>query len=424
MTVSAFPPGLTAASALDAHDALAPFRRRFHLPPDRVYLDGNSLGLLSRDAEATIGRALEDWKQRAIGGWLEAQPPWFTLAEALAARVAPFIGAQPAEVAVANSTTVNLHQLLGTLRPERPRILAFGGEFPSDLHAIRAYLRGRGADPQTDLVLVPPGADGLIDEGEIAARLGGGIGLAVLPSVVYTTGQLLDLAWLTAAAHAGGALIGFDLSHSIGVVPHALSAIGADFAVWCHYKYLNAGPGAIGGLYLNARHSGRAPGLAGWWGTRKEQMFDPDRVAGFADGAAALQVGTPDVLSLAALDGALRVAEEAGIAPIRAKSLVMTRYLMDAIAAALPGVFGFANPREDARRGGHVALRHPEARRICRALGEAGVVADHRPPDLVRLAPAPLYNSFADCRRAVEALHGIVSGGKHLLLADQPSLVP
>lgn len=364
-----------------------------------------------------MGRALEDWKRLGIGGWLEAQPPWFTWAEALAERVAPFIGAAPGEVAVANSTTVNLHQLLATLHPARSNILAFAGEFPSDLHAIRAFLKG-----SADLILVDPGADGLIDEAALEARLKNDprIGLAVLPSVVYTTGQLLDLPRLTAAARAAGAVIGFDLSHSIGVVPHALSAIGADFAVWCHYKYLNAGPGAVGGLYLNRRHAGKSPGLAGWWGTRKDQMFDAGLAAAFAKGAAALQIGTPNVLSLAALSGALDVASEAGIEAIRAKSLAMTRYLMD----ALSGDFRVANPREDARRGGHVALVHPEARRICRALGEAGVIADHRPPDLIRLAPAPLYNSFEDCRRAVDALREIMSSGRHLRLPDAPSLVP
>lgn len=407
------------ASTRDADDPLAAFRARFYLPPGCVYLDGNSLGLLSRDAETAAHRALEDWKGLGIGGWLDAQPPWFTWAEALAERVAPFVGAAPGEVAVANSTTVNLHQLLATLHPAGARILAFAGEFPSDLQAIRAFLKGRG---QADVILVAPGPDRLIDEAAIETLLmrEPNIGSVVLPSVVYTTGQLLDLPRLTAAAHAAGAMVGFDLSHSIGVVPHALSAFGADFAVWCHYKYLNAGPGAVGGLYLNRRHGGKSPGLAGWWGTRKDQMFDADRTADFADGAAAMQIGTPNVLGLAALAGALDVAGEAGIEAIRAKSLAMTQCLMD----ALGDEFRFANPREDSRRGGHVALVHPEARRICRALGMAGVVADHRPPDIIRLAPAPLYNSFEDCRRAVEVLREILATGRHLRLADEPSLVP
>lgn len=403
----------------DGGDPLASFRERFHLPPGRVYLDGNSLGLLSRDAEAAVLRTLGDWKQLGIGGWLDAQPPWFTWAEALADRVAPFVGAAPGEVAVANSTTVNLHQLLATLHPAGSRILAFAGEFPSDLQAIQAFLKSRGLP---EVILVKAGADGLIDEADIETLFERepNIGSVVLPSVVYTTGQLLDLPRLTAAAHAAGAMIGFDLSHSVGVVPHALSAIGADFAVWCHYKYLNAGPGAVGGLYLNGRHADRSPGLAGWWGLRKDQMFEANRAADFAAGAAAMQIGTPTVLSLAALAGALDVASEAGIEAIRAKSLAMTRSLMDSLA----GEFRFANPREDSRRGGHVAIVHPEARRLCRALGEAGVVADHRPPDIIRLAPAPLYNSFADCRRAVEILREILASGRHLRLVDEPSLVP
>ncbi len=408
------------ARQLDAEDPLKGSRSRFHpLPAGQIYLDGNSLGLLPVAAEASVQRALDAWKTLAIGGWLDAAPPWFTLAERLAGRVAALVGAQPAEVAVANSTTVNLHQLLGTLYQSphpsgRTKILAYADEFPSDLYAIASHLRGRGLDPSRHLTLLPSGPSGLLDENMVLRALAEDprVQLAVLPAVVYTTGQLLDLRALTAGAHRAGVVIGFDLSHSVGVVPHALDADGVDFAFWCHYKYLNAGPGAPGGLYLHSRHSGRAPGLAGWWGSHKPRMFDLGRELDPADGAAALQIGTPTILGLAALDGALEPTEAAGMAAIREKSLRLTACLMAQLEARLPftpGNFRFANPRADHRRGGHVALAHPEGARLCRALKTAGVITDFRPPDIVRLAPVPLYNTFEECHETVERLCRIMA---------------
>ncbi len=427
---------LSAARQLDADDALAPFRARFYLPPGApVYLDGNSLGLLSKDAEASVRRVLEEWKTLAIGGWLDGQPPWFMLAESLADRVAALVGAEPGEVAVTNSTTVNLHQLLATVydprgHGPRTKILAFAGEFPSDLYAITSHLRLRGLDPAAHLTLFPAGADGLIDHAALADALSAdpALQLAVLPAVVYTTGQLLDLRALTARAHAAGVRVGFDLSHSVGAVPHTLGEDGVDFAFWCHYKYLNAGPGAVGGLYLHPRHAGLRPGLAGWWGAHKGSLFDMAREMTPAHGAGGLQVGTPPVLGLAALEGALDLIAAAGMARLREKSLRLTAYLMDRIEDRLPmgnaDGFRFANPREDRRRGGHVALVHREAARVCRALRDAGVVTDHRPPDIVRLAPVALYNSFEDCHVAVERLVEIMASRAYEKHPAERSLVP
>ena len=424
------------ARQLDFNDPLKGSRALFHpLPAGQIYLDGNSLGLLPLAAAASVQRALDAWKTLAIGGWLDAAPPWFTLAERLAARVAPLVGAQAEEVAIANSTTVNLHQLLGTLyRPgarggARAKILAFADEFPSDLYAIASHLRGRGLDPAHYLTLLPSGANGLLDEDAVLRAFAdpAGVQLAVLPAVVYTTGQLLDLSALIAGARRAGVTIGFDLSHSVGVVPHTLSADGADFAFWCHYKYLNAGPGAPGGLYLNARHAGRPPGLAGWWGAHKERMFDMGRELDPAEGASALQIGTPSILGLAALDGALDATEAAGMAAIREKSLRLTAFLMAQLEARLPfagGAFRFANPREAPRRGGHVALAHPEGARLCRALKAAGVITDFRPPDIVRLAPTPLYNTFEECHETVERLRRIMDERAYLNYPTKRALVP
>ena len=433
------------AAALDAADPLADYRAHFYQPADgSIYLDGNSLGLLSREAEAAVLRALDQWKTHAVGGWLDAG--WFDLAERLAARVAPLVGAAADEVAVTNSTTVNLHQLLATLyRPNRGhvgeqhhawnKILAFAGEFPSDLYALASHLRGHGVDPAEGLHLLPAGRAGLLDEAAVEAAFADpklGIQLAVLPAVVYTTGQLLDLPRLVAAARRANVTIGFDLSHSVGAVPHALGdpETGPDFAFWCHYKYLNAGPGAAGGLFLHRRrHGAHPPGLAGWWGSCKERQFDMAREQTPARGAASLQVGTPPILALAALEGTLEIHAAAGMAALRAKSLAQTDFLMRVAEAELPFAnsdsgFRFANPREGQRRGGHVALVHPAAGQLCRALKTAGVVTDFRPPDILRLAPAPLYNTFAECRESIARLREIVATGAHATHSAARALVP
>ncbi len=402
----------TDASELDAQDELAPFAACFTRRPGQIYLDGNSLGLLSAQAKASLLRVLDEWETGGIDGWTQAEPPWFTLAEELAALVAPLVGAHADEVIVANSTTVNLHQLLATLfapTAGRSKIVIDALAFPSDVYAVQSHLRGRGLDPATHLVVAGSRDGYTLGEDDLVAAMTPEIALALLPSVVYTSGQLIDMARLTNEAHRRGVLIGFDCSHSVGAVPHDLSAWGADFAVWCHYKYVNGGPGAPGGLYLNRRHFGRPPGLAGWFSSDKTRQFDMAHALTPAPGAGALQIGTPSVLALAPLHGALGVIHDAGPERLRAKSLRLTAYLRMLIETELAGHgFSIATPRADARRGGHLALVHPEAARVCKALKAADVVPDFRAPDIVRLAPAPLYTPFADCREAVARLRRIM----------------
>jgi kynureninase len=416
------------ARRLDEQDDLARFRACFHLPPGKIYLDGNSLGPLSAPAERAVLRVLEEWKTCGIAGWMEASPPWLTAAEEASRLMAPLVGAEAEEVLVANSTTVNLHQLLATLyQPagRRVRLLADELAFPTDAYALHSHLRLRGRDPQTDLVRVPS-RDGLtLAEQDIADAMTEAIALAVLPSVVYTSGQLLDVAWLTRQAHARGVLIGFDCSHSVGAVPHAFDDWDVDFAFWCSYKYLNGGPGGVGCLYLNRRHFGRPPGLAGWFGCRRERQFDMAPDFDPAPDARALHVGTPHLLSLAPLLATLETVREAGIERLRAKSLRLTAFLIELAEAELGGDgVTVATPREDSRRGGHVALVHPEAPRVCQALKDAGVVADHRPPHIVRLAPAALYNTFGDCCAAVARLKVIMEGRTYEGYPARRPLVP
>ena len=409
------------ARALDAADPLAPFRDRFHLIPGQTYLDGNSLGLLCRDAEAETLRALEQWRTLGIAGWMGADPPWFTLGEELGALAAPLVGAEPAAVVVTGSTTVNLHSLAGTFwqpTADRRKIVATALDFPSDLHALRSLVRSRGGDPAADVVLVPSADGRTVDEGEIVAAMTDDVALAVLPSVLYRSGQLLDLPRLAAAGRERGVVVGFDCAHSVGAVPHRLDDWGVDFAVWCSYKYLNGGPGAVGGLYVNRRHWGAEPALAGWWGSDKRRQFDMAPDWDGAETAGRWQVSTPPLLAVAPLRGALRLFAEAGIEPLRAKSLALTDYLVDLLETtgltAPPYDFAIGTPRQPERRGGHVAVEHARAAAIARALVARGIVPDFRPPNVVRLAPAPLHTRFVDVWATVQALREIVDRGEHL----------
>jgi kynureninase len=422
-----FNPSSDFAARLDAEDELRAIADRFYRPAGVVYLDGNSLGLMSRDAEASVARVMDEWKTLGVEGWTRANPPWFELAETLGRRVAPLVGAAGDEVVVANSTTVNLHQLLATLYPpagSRVAILGDALSFPSDSYAIQSFLRLKGLDPKTHLRRVPSRDGFLLDEDDIIASMTDDIAIAILPGVVYTSGQLLDMRRITRAARDRGIVIGWDCSHSIGAVEHALDAWDADFAFWCSYKYLCAGPGATGGLYLNRRHFGRAPGLAGWFSSQKDRQFDMALDLTAAPDAGALQIGTPNILSIAPLQGALDLIFKAGLDQLRAKSLRLTQYLIDLIDSELRDLgFTIATPRDQHRRGGHVALVHDDAMRFCKALRADGVIPDFRPPRIVRLAPVALYNTHADCHEAISRLKRIASTGAHLRFSSDREVV-
>ena len=399
------------ARELDARDPLASFRDRFFCDPAVLYFDGNSLGLLSRDAEAALLRALDQWKRLAARAWLEAVPPWVDYGERLGARVAALVGAAPEEVVVTGSTTVNLHHLVAAFyRPDETRhaIVAAATEFPSDLHALAGQIALQGRDPDRSLRLIPPREDGVIQEEDIESALGPDTSLLVLSAVLFRTSQWFDMARLTRAAHAAGSRVIWDLSHAVGVVPVELNRIGADAAFWCHYKYLHAGPGAVGGLYLNRRHSAMRPALPGWWGQSVEAKFEMSGRHAPAPGAAAWQIGTIPILAAAPLWGALDVVEAAGIGRIREKSVGLTSFLVECIDALLPeGVTGVrvGSPRDPERRGGHVAVECPgDAAATTSALGSRGVVADYRPPGILRLTPAPLTTRFEDVLRVVEVV--------------------
>ncbi len=397
---------------LDEKDFLKNFKNEFYLKEGVLYLDGNSLGLLSKRAEKSLLESLNDWKECGIDGWMDGKHPWYTLSEELGKKLSPLIGANPEEVIITGSTTGNLHQLTSTFfKPSgsKTKILADELTFPSDIYALKSQLALRSLDPGQHLIRVKSRDGRMIEEEDIIKAMTDEAALIVLPSVLYRSGQLLDMERLTSEAHKRGILIGFDLCHSIGAVPHKLSDWNVDFAFWCNYKYLNAGPGSVAGLYINAKHFGKEPGLAGWFGSNKDKQFDMNHDFVAADTAGAFQIGTPHVLSTAPLIGSLEIFEEAGMDRLREKSLNLTRYMMELIETELGG-FGFTigNPRDDIRRGGHVCLEHDEAARICKSLKENGIVPDFRAPKVIRLAPVALYTSFEDVHIAVQRLKKIM----------------
>ena len=341
--------------------------------------------------------AIEQWKQLAIDGWLAETRPWFSIGEELGAMQADLVGALPSEVVLTGSTTGNLHTLASTFyRPAggRTKIVADALNFPSDLYAMAGQVRMRGLDPADHLVLVPSGDGYTIDEADLIAAMGDDVAMLVAPSVLYRSGQLLDIERLARAAHERGVTIGLDCSHSVGAVPHRLHDWGVDWAVWCTYKYLNGGPGSVATIFVHERHHGTLPATPGWWGSDKERQFDLANEFTPAPGAGAWQIGTPSILGSAPLFGALAITREAGIERIRAKSLGLR-----------PGSWNWWTPgsatrhttsrlrrrRDPARRGGHMALAHLLAVPICKALKARGIVPDFRPPNLIRVAPEPRW---------------------------------
>jgi kynureninase len=408
------------ARRLDHADPLRKFCGRFFRPSGTIYLDGNSLGLLSRDSRAALEETVRSWRSLAIRGWLEADPPWFYLAERLGARCAALVGAEADEVIMSGTTTVNIHALANTFyRPEgqRTRIIANELDFPTDIYALKSVLKLKGLDPAEHLVLVRS-RDGLtLDEGEVTRHFDDSTALVFLPSVLYRSGQLLDMELLARMAHEKGIPIGFDCSHSVGAVPHELDRWGVDFALWCSYKYLNGGPGSTAFLYVNRRHFEKEPALAGWFGSAKDRQFDMCLDFEPAPNAGRWQISSPSILNATPLIGSLGIFEEAGIAAVREKSLRMTRFLMEMVDALLSReTYGFSigTPREDGRRGGHVAVIHPEGLRIAEALRARGVVPDFRPPDIIRVAPVALYNTYVELWALVRHLLEIVESREYV----------
>jgi kynureninase len=400
---------LECARHLDAADVLAGFRERFELPQDAhgrplTYLCGHSLGPMPRSARTLVAQELDDWGALGVLGHESARRPWIPYHENLTAGLAELTGAAPQEVVAMNSLTANLHLMLAAFfrpRGKRKKILIESGAFPSDRHAVASQLAWHGLDARSTLIeLAPAAMEDVLSEEEIEGTLqqiGSEIALVLWPGVQYRTGQAFDLARIARAAHRARCLVGFDLAHSIGNTELALAQYGADFAVWCSYKYLNAGPGAIGGCFIHERHLGPAPRahLAGWWGHEATTRFLMRPEFHAAAGAPGWQISNPPILAAAPLIASLEIFIEARLARLRAKSVALTGFLEFLLERLAPAV-RIITPREPGERGCQLSLRVPGGRRVLERLLATGVVCDWREPDTLRVAPVPLYNRFED----------------------------
>ncbi|WP_232688487.1 kynureninase [Halobacterium zhouii] len=413
-----------AARMRDAESSLNGLRERFSVPKDGVYADGNSLGLHGQDAAAALESAVAEWRELGIEGWTEAEPPWFEYGERLGARLAGILGANEDECVATNSTTVNIHALVGTFleAADGDQVVVNELDFPTDHYAIRAQMRARGIDPAENLVVVESRDGRTIEFDDVVDAVTDDTAIVFMPSVLYRSGQLLDVPRLTELAHEHDAYAGFDLAHSVGVVPHDLHDADVDFAVWCSYKYLNAGPGAIGGLYVHEDHFDLPPALAGWWGHENETQFDMRPEFTPASGAAAWQIGTVPVFAAAPLFGTLDVTEAAGIGSLRERSVNLTDYLIRLVDERLPEC-DVGTPIDADRRGGHVAVEHPNAESLSRELRERGVVVDFRQPNVVRVAPSPYYVGFEDAWVIVDELRSVLDADERRTSSDEDSHV-
>ncbi|MGA9855486.1 MAG: kynureninase [Gammaproteobacteria bacterium] len=414
------------AAEMDRSDPLADYRYKFHIPTyedgEEIYLCGNSLGLQPKATERYLHEELEDWARLGVKGHFAGRRPWMPYHELFSERSARLVGAEPLEVINMNSLTVNLHLMLVSFyRPTaaRNRILIERSAFPSDRYAVASQIRFHGFDPDTSLVeLASAGALRTLDIDEVEALIraeGERLALVMLPGVQYASGQVFDMARITRAAHAVGAVAGFDLAHAAGNLPLQLHDWDVDFAVWCNYKYMNAGPGAVAGCFVHARHA-RAlelPRFAGWWGHDKATRFrmGPEFVP--MPGAEGWQISNPPILALAPLLASLEIFDDVGMPKLREKSLQLSGYLEFLLDQRLPEAVEILTPRNPTERGCQLSLRisgsHSRAREIFTRLEQAGVTADWREPDVLRIAPVPLYNTYADVYRFVDILDKVVS---------------
>jgi kynureninase len=408
-----FDPDEAFAHRLDTDEPLRTFRDQFLLPvrPDGTpltYLCGHSLGLQPVAARTLVEEELNDWARLGVEGHFHGKTPWYLYHETVRDAGARLVGALPHEVVFMNSLTVNLHLMMATFyRPEggRCRILIDEPAFPSDLYAIQSQLRHHGLDPAEALLSVRPRAGEhlirIADVETLLAQRGEEIAVVWWNAVNFLTGQFLDMPRLAAAAHKHGCALGLDLAHAAGNVPLRLHDWDVDFAVWCSYKYLNGGPGAVGGCFVHERHGRNLTlrRLAGWWGndpaTRFRMQLQPDFVP--MEGADGWQISNPPILSLAPVRASLALFDAAGMPALRAKSEHLTVYLMSLLDRLPTGRFEIVTPRDPAQRGSQLSLLvHDRPRELVRALENAGVVSDFREPNIVRVAPVPLYNSYRD----------------------------
>jgi kynureninase len=413
------------AHDLDAADPLRDFRDRFHIPrhdgAEMAYFCGNSLGLQPKDARAYVDEVMDKWARDAVEGHFLEPAPWMPYHELVRDGLAQVVGAQPSEVVAMNSLTANLHlMMVSFFRPDAQRnvILMEAGAFPSDRHAMASQLHVHGLSVDTHLVEVEPDRDdGTFSMAAIERAIAehrDRLALVLWPGVQYRTGQAFDLKEIARLGHAAGAIVGFDLAHAVGNLPLRLHDSGADFAVWCHYKYMNSGPGAVAGCFVHERHARTdRPRFAGWWGHDQATRFrmGPEFVP--THGADGWQLSNPPILGLAPLRASLDLFAQAGMPALRAKSERLTGHLESLLCTHLGHVLQIVTPASPVERGCQLSLRviggrgmtgRSAGRALFEFLASRGVLGDWREPDVIRISPAPLYNTHADVLRFVRAV--------------------
>ncbi|GIG91955.1 kynureninase [Plantactinospora endophytica] len=416
------------AAARQRDEADPGHRHLFHVPPaqggryaEAAYLVGNSLGLQPRAARADLDAELSTWATLGVSGHFDGDRPWVPSYRSLTGPSASLVGALPAETVVMNSLTVNLHLLMVSFyrpTPGRDRILIEDGAFPSDSYAVRSQARHHGLDPDEAVVRLRPrpGEETLRTEDvlDYLDREGQRVALVLLGGVNYLTGELMDIPEITRAGHRAGALVGWDLAHAVGNVPLALHDWDVDFAAWCTYKYLNSGPGSLAGAFVHERHLGdpAVDRFEGWWGTDETTRFEMAPVSRPPATVEAWLISNPPVLAMAPMRSALEIFTQVGMPALRERSERLTGYLeglVDEITPSRP--LTVLTPREPARRGCQLSVRIGQggAAALTKRLShEYGVVVDDREPDVIRLAPVPLYSTYHDCWRAADALARLV----------------
>lgn len=406
------------AKRLDAADPLKGERANFAIPKDAngeelAYFTGNSLGLMPQSARAAVEQELDDWARLAVDAHLHGANPWFSYHERFRETGATLVGAKPGEVVMMNGLTTNLHLMLASFyqpRGGRTKIMVEDALFPSDDYAVESHIDHRGLDAKNNMIrLRPRDGEQTLRTDDIVGAIedaGDTLALVMLSGVQYRTGQWFDMPAITEAGHRAGAMVGWDCAHAAGNVPLQLHDCDADFAVWCSYKYLNSGPGAIAGCFVHERHANNPdlPRLAGWWGNDPATRFKME--SGFIprQGADGWQLSNPPILAMAPLAASIEIFDRVGMAALRQKSLKLTAFLERAVLSVAPTA-RIVTPTDPNQRGCQLSISLGErAKTIRDTLQQHGVVADFREPDVVRLAPVPLYNTFADAARAATTI--------------------
>lgn len=413
------------AQKLDKSDILKKYQTCFDIPKNQVYLSNHSLGLPTKKGIDELNRITKEWANLGVKGWIHSEKPWFTLSEKLSDDISFIFGAKKHEIILHSSSTVNLYIILCTFfKPDgkRRKILIEENAFPTDRYAAQAVLRLKGCNPKKDLIEVKQNLF-LLNEDSIVDSIDENVALVVLPSVQYLSGQLLNIKRITQAAHKKGALICFVCAHSAGLIDHDFHKDNVDFAVFCGYKFLCAGPGSVGGLFIHTKHHAKSTVLPGWWGSKKDRQFDMLHDFLAEKGAGGFQIGTNHILSLVPLVGMIEILKKCGMKKIEEKRKKQVHFLLQSLKVlnTIDKTLTIVTPAKSF--GGHVAIKHSFAAAITEELCSKGIVVDYREPNLIRIAPHPLYTTYEELYQFLKQLSKILSSASYLHRKNKRGLV-